>query len=223
MYAVAPNAENSFKSDNRHLPGHYNGLDASLDHAWTMLVRGADDRRAAFHTPVRNTRHGDGAPDARTVVLRAADAVTRQLRIHTDLRCVKVRQWRWVGGWQTRGKHYLASSSNIAPTAASIRPGNSPRTPTPLDGPEHPDPVRLRPVMSVAAGARVVLVIGEDDVAAESLPVAAEVVCGVAALTADRTYPGLSQSVISFRHAAIADGVARAEAYFCCPAIRTRR
>jgi pyridoxine/pyridoxamine 5'-phosphate oxidase len=75
----------------RDLPGFYNDLDASLEHAWAMLVRGGADRRAAFHTPVVATIDEDGAPSQRVMVLRAADPALRSLRLHTDLRSDKLR------------------------------------------------------------------------------------------------------------------------------------
>lgn len=71
------------------LPGFYDDLDATLVEAWAMLVRGAKDRRSAFHTPVLATLRTDGRPAARTVVLRSADPEGRTLRFHTDRRSSK--------------------------------------------------------------------------------------------------------------------------------------
>jgi pyridoxine/pyridoxamine 5'-phosphate oxidase len=67
----------------------YDHLDASLTEAWGRLVRGVKDRRSGFHTPVLATIGVDGAPQARTLVLRAADPATRRLRFHTDWRSRK--------------------------------------------------------------------------------------------------------------------------------------
>jgi pyridoxamine 5'-phosphate oxidase len=76
----------------RALPGYYNDLDASLEHAWAMLVRGVSDRRAAFHTPVVATVDERGEPSQRVMVLRAVDPAARLLRFHTDVRSHKLRQ-----------------------------------------------------------------------------------------------------------------------------------
>lgn len=65
-------------------------LDATLAEAFRLIARGVADRRHPFHTPTLATLAADGAPSARTVVLRGFDAVTRQLRIHTDRRAAKV-------------------------------------------------------------------------------------------------------------------------------------
>ncbi len=70
-------------------PAFYNDLDATLVEAWRLLVQGARDRRAAFHTPVVASLRGDGRPGVRTVVLRAVDPDLRVLRFHTDRRSTK--------------------------------------------------------------------------------------------------------------------------------------
>ncbi len=75
----------------RALPGYYNDLALSLAHAWAMLGRGAADRRSGFHTPAVATVDGAGAPSQRVMVLRAADAGTRTLRLHTDQRSAKLQ------------------------------------------------------------------------------------------------------------------------------------
>lgn len=71
------------------LPVFYDDLDGTLAEAWRLLRSGAEDRRAAFHTPVVATRRLDGRPAARTVVLRAVDSERRTLRFHTDRRSMK--------------------------------------------------------------------------------------------------------------------------------------
>jgi hypothetical protein len=79
---------------------------------WEELQRSARDRSHAWHTAVLATVDGDGA-DARTVVLREADAGSRQLRIYSDSRAGKVAQlqahpvamlvlWSSLLGWQLR-------------------------------------------------------------------------------------------------------------------------
>ncbi len=69
---------------------YYDDLDRIWDKAWSMLERAVVDRRAAGHTPVLATVSPDGMPQARTVVLRATDRASRQLRMHTDMRSGKV-------------------------------------------------------------------------------------------------------------------------------------
>ena len=57
-----------------------------------MLVRGATDRKTAFHTPVLASLRRDGRPAARTVVLRDVDPELRTLRVHTDRRSMKYEE-----------------------------------------------------------------------------------------------------------------------------------
>lgn len=57
---------------------------------WTRLVRGVRDRRAPSRHPTLATVSPEGKPEARTVVLRAADKGAATLDIHTDLHSAKV-------------------------------------------------------------------------------------------------------------------------------------
>ena len=82
-------------------PDHHNDLAATLKFAWQMVGRGVQDRRSAFHTPVLATQSADG-PQARVLVLRAADAALRNLTFHTDTRSAKLPE--------------LASDSRVAVT-----------------------------------------------------------------------------------------------------------
>jgi len=68
--------------------------DLSLLHAqvWARLIRGVNDRHAPARHPTLATVTADGAPQARTVVLRAADAAAGTLDLHTDLRSAKVTE-----------------------------------------------------------------------------------------------------------------------------------
>lgn len=61
---------------------------------WVRLVRGLRDRRAPTRHPTLATVGLDGKPQARTVVLRAADKALGTLDIHTDLRSTKVSELR---------------------------------------------------------------------------------------------------------------------------------
>ena len=59
---------------------------------WMELGRATQDRHHAWRTPVLATTGADGLPDARTVVLREADANIANLRFYTDGRSAKVAQ-----------------------------------------------------------------------------------------------------------------------------------
>lgn len=63
-------------------------LSGCLSAAWTRLREGAADRRSPFHTPTLASL-ADGMPTLRTVVLRAAESDSWQLRVHTDRRSPK--------------------------------------------------------------------------------------------------------------------------------------
>ena len=67
-------------------------LEEALAEAFRLLSRGVADRRSAFHTPTLATLGAEGAPNLRTVVLRAFDPAARSLRIHTDRRSVKAAE-----------------------------------------------------------------------------------------------------------------------------------
>ena len=70
-------------------PDHHNDLAATLKFARQMVGRGVQDRRSAFHTPVLATHSTEG-PQARVLVLRAADVAARTLTFHTDTRSAKL-------------------------------------------------------------------------------------------------------------------------------------
>ena len=59
---------------------------------WLRLHRGVNDRHAPARHPTLATVTPDGQPQARTVVLRAADASTALLDAHTDLRSAKIAE-----------------------------------------------------------------------------------------------------------------------------------
>lgn len=60
------------------------------DHAWQRLIRGVNDRHAPSRHPTLSTVSPEGLPQARTVVLRAADRSRCRLEIHTNLYSAKV-------------------------------------------------------------------------------------------------------------------------------------
>ncbi|MBC7735913.1 MAG: pyridoxamine 5'-phosphate oxidase family protein [Candidatus Saccharibacteria bacterium] len=70
--------------------------DLSQLHAevWLRLTRGVHDRHAPARHPTLATVTPDGRPQARTVVLRAANKLAGTLDIHTDLRSAKVQDLR---------------------------------------------------------------------------------------------------------------------------------
>lgn len=65
-------------------------LDTLFAQVWARLVRGVGDRHAPARHPTLATVSSAGGPEARTVVLRAADPGTGTLEIHTDRRSAKV-------------------------------------------------------------------------------------------------------------------------------------
>jgi pyridoxamine 5'-phosphate oxidase len=73
------------------LPDFYSDLNGTLRAAWSLLGRGAKDRKAPAHTPVLATMSA-GRPQVRTVVLRGCDREARCLRFHTDQRSGKVAE-----------------------------------------------------------------------------------------------------------------------------------
>ncbi|MEN3952997.1 pyridoxamine 5'-phosphate oxidase family protein [Iodidimonas sp. SYSU 1G8] len=56
---------------------------------WADLAAAAASREEPFRTPVLSTAGLDGAPEARTVVLRAVDPARRALTLFTDSRSAK--------------------------------------------------------------------------------------------------------------------------------------
>lgn len=67
-------------------------LGAMREAVWDLLEAGAADRRAPFHLVQLASLDAEGAPDARTVVLRGADRGAGVLRFHTDARSPKAAQ-----------------------------------------------------------------------------------------------------------------------------------
>lgn len=58
---------------------------------WQKLGRATKDRRSPWHTPALATVDRTGAPQVRTLVLRAASREAGLIRLHTDMRAGKVR------------------------------------------------------------------------------------------------------------------------------------
>ncbi len=67
-------------------------LSDTLDHAWACMNAGAAPGKSRFSMVQVATVGADGAPRARTVVIRSVDADARQIAFHTDRRSPKVRE-----------------------------------------------------------------------------------------------------------------------------------
>ena len=67
-------------------------LDDVLLMIWGLLEEGTRSRKTAMHLPVIATVDADGAPQARTVVLRRVDRTTRMIGFNTDQRSFKVAE-----------------------------------------------------------------------------------------------------------------------------------
>jgi pyridoxamine 5'-phosphate oxidase len=67
------------------------GIEAQI---WLVLQEACRDRAHAWRTPVLASTGLDGAPQARTVVLRDVDANARELLVFTDQRSPKVQELR---------------------------------------------------------------------------------------------------------------------------------
>lgn len=128
--------------------------------------------------------------------------------------------WRWVAGLQTRGKHYLARADNIQKyTDRRWWPKgelNEDAEPLPLD--ELPPVAPLAMLAPPQPGLRTALWLTEDDLHAESLPLAglpAFVAIGGDCSPADLRSPlPVAARVTAFQHAALDDSLARAASHF---------
>ncbi|MEM6465767.1 MAG: pyridoxamine 5'-phosphate oxidase family protein [Pseudomonadota bacterium] len=69
----------------------FDSLEGTLEMAWAELLRATQDRKSPFRLPVLATVSADGAPKARTVVLRSAKRPA-SLVFHTDARSAKVHE-----------------------------------------------------------------------------------------------------------------------------------
>lgn len=58
---------------------------------WDALERACRSRESPWRTPVLATVSADGTPEARLLVMRAADSQARRLEFHTDSRSAKLR------------------------------------------------------------------------------------------------------------------------------------
>ena len=92
-------------------------LSAFLDLGWQRLSRGVADRKAAARHPVFATVSPDGMPEARTIVLRAADRETATLEVHTDggsgkIRSLQAHPVAQLHVWDERVKLLIRATSS---------------------------------------------------------------------------------------------------------------
>ncbi len=71
------------------LPAHRDDLAEVLAEAIRLFARGVADRRSAFRTPTVATIAAESTPQARTMVLRRFEPVSRRLTFHSDQRASK--------------------------------------------------------------------------------------------------------------------------------------
>ena len=73
-------------------PAFADDLSEALAEAERRLTRAVADRRSPWRTLQLASIAADGAPDVRTLVLRAVDPGARRLRLHTDRRSAKIAE-----------------------------------------------------------------------------------------------------------------------------------
>jgi len=136
------------------MPDGFAELDATLEAAWRQLDRGVADAAAAARHPTLATVGRDGAPEVRTVVLRAADRGAACLEFHSDAAAHKIAQlhaeprvglhiWDPHARLQLRLRgtaSILTGAAVVArwralPASARTNYGGAPRPGTPIDDP----------------------------------------------------------------------------------------
>jgi deoxyribodipyrimidine photo-lyase len=131
--------------------------------------------------------------------------------------------WRWVAGLQTRGKPYVARAENIARyTGGRFNPvGELNEAPLPLQaGP--PEPIVALPAPQTPPRGRVALLLHEDDLMAETLPIgdAQVVAIGGFAVPEARSPAGCAPRAAAWVRGALDDGLDRASRHFSVPAVQ---
>lgn len=121
--------------------------------------------------------------------------------------------WRWVAGLQTAGKTYLATATNIRRFTGGRFAADGLATTAIARSETATPPQELPPATSGIAGP-VGLLLGEDDLHPESLPVGAATVTAIASapVASDR-----GAAVQQFVSGAFADARARAASHFGAP------
>ncbi|MEJ6395384.1 FAD-binding domain-containing protein [Gymnodinialimonas sp. 2305UL16-5] len=127
--------------------------------------------------------------------------------------------WRWVAGLQTKGKHYLARSSNISKfTEGRHNPEWRLNTQAePLTGPDHPDRRPIRELRRADPNLKTVVLLHDDDLSpgylsehgvTESAGVAGLCTCS------GRSPNEMAAHVTQFTRAALEDAMSRASRGF---------
>lgn len=130
--------------------------------------------------------------------------------------------WRWVAGLQTRGKTYLAEAGNIARYTSGRFPrvtGLATRAGM-IDAPA-PPAAGVLPRADRAGAGRVGLLLTEEDLHPESLPIGREQVVAIAGATTIGARSSLApgEPAARFHRDALEDGLSRAGAYFEAPTV----
>lgn len=129
--------------------------------------------------------------------------------------------WRWVAGLQTRGKTYLATADNIARyTDGRFRPRGLATSALALDDDEPVPSPAPAPQATALPGGRLGLLLHDDDLAPETLPLDGAMIVAVAAPASGRprTPSGTAHPVADFQRDALADGLDRARSIHGVPA-----
>jgi deoxyribodipyrimidine photo-lyase len=125
--------------------------------------------------------------------------------------------WRWVAGLHTRGKHYLARADNIRDnTQGRFNPqGQLDEQALPLseDGP--PPAIRPLPPAGRLSTRRVGLILHEDDLHPESLPLGADIAAVAGLMLPPMAHP--ESPAASFARGAVDDALERAASVFGAP------
>ena len=95
-------------------------------HIWMQIQRAAFDKFHEWHTPALATVDSQGAPQARTMVLRQVDVMARQLVFFADKRSANVAQVQaqpkaCLLFWSTRLKWQLRVQVNISVLTSGAR------------------------------------------------------------------------------------------------------
>lgn len=123
--------------------------------------------------------------------------------------------WRWVAGLHTRGKNYAASAFNIKKyTDGRFDPsGQLASSPAPLEDDWNGAAGPLPSAEPVDPSAPTLLLLHEDDLGFDSLPLDGLNLVGVAGITVtdDRSPQGVSEAVKQFTIEAVEDALNRAD------------